>query len=1152
MAAQFTPIDDAARRDISDSLDETLFVEASAGTGKTTSLVGRVVNLVASGRAALSSIAAITFTEAAAAELRYRIRQELEKAASDVSAYADEERQRCRQGVADLDQAAIQTLHSFASALLHERPLEAGLPPAFQTTDAIEASLKFDAAWDDWIDDALEEDSAVAPHLTMALSLGLTLRQLKDVAKGFHHNYNDLPEAAFEDAPRPQGAAIGKLAGATGELERLCQFSRLGGNDSLYRHVQGKLEAIRGLAGVDPASPHGCRMAQRILPLKHGRGRQGDWDKDPSTGKNACAALKDTLSELEELVSEEIRAFRQAALIPILRALQKFVLDYAAQRRAEGRAEFHDLLVWAVELLRGDIEVRDHFRRRFTHLLIDESQDTDPLQAEIAMFLAEDAPPGAIPAQRPGDWKDITPKRGKLFVVGDPKQSIYRFRRADVAQMDELRQRMGGRKVSLTQNFRSQQPVTDWVNHLFDQWMGQSEDGVQAGYEAMVHRWESATGHSFRPRVWALADEESDGGMDAVREQEASDIARLMRHVVNSPWQVLDQQATGADGIEQYRPATYADICILMPTRTGLRQLEPALEDAGIPYRLENASLIFATQEIRDLMNCFRAIDDPSNQVATVAALRSPAFGCSDADLLRHRESGGSFNYLDTPDGGTLPAQPSTGGVEGANPVGAALAVLGEFHRARVWDSAGSLIDRFIRERLLMEAALGHPRTREQWRRYRFMVEQARQFTEAAEPARSSLRAFLEWLDNQMDENARVTETPVPEEDEEAVRVMTVHAAKGLEFPVVILTGLNSRPGNRTDAALFDRRGGRVEVGLGPKDSRFATAGYESLSEREGLMDAAERVRLMYVAATRARDHLALSLRRSARGGTTTAAGIISEYLRDNPELWEAAPAEPPETAAADGSPDGAAALDHSAEARSQWLERRAELLDSMGRPSFVAATSLGRPLASSEQTSASVDEDKDDKPETDAAEHWRRGRAGTQIGRALHAVLQSADLDTGSDVEVWARAQAVAEGIPDRAREVTQLARRVIETTAVRRAIGSGRYWREVPAAIPVGGGSLQGFIDLLFEENGQLVVVDYKTDAVREEWETLSDRYRMQGAAYALALQQATGKTVKEVIFLFPRPHPALEMPLSNLASLTAEAEALALERLGAAARP
>ena len=162
---------------------------------------------------------------------------------------------------------------------------------------------------------------------------------------------------------------------------------------------------------------------------------------------------------------------------------------------------------------------------------------------------------------------------------------------------------------------------------------------------------------------------------------------------------------------------------------------------------------------------------------------------------------------------------------------------------------------------------------REQWRRYRFMMEQTWQFAAAGG---SSLRAFVEWMEDQIIEGARVTEAPVPESDEEAVRVMTIHASKGLEFPVVILTGINSASGSRTSTALFDRGQGGVEVGLGSKDNRFVTAGYEELAERENLMSEAEHVRLMYVAATRARGHLVVSLHRSSGGRGAKAAAAAN------------------------------------------------------------------------------------------------------------------------------------------------------------------------------------------------------------------------------------------------------------------------------------
>ena len=551
--AQFTPRDAEDRRIILESLDETLFVEASAGTGKTTSLVGRVVNLVSSGRATLDRIAAITFTEAAAAELRDRIRQELEKAAVSQSR-EDKERRRCRQGVADLDQASIQTLHSFASALLHERPLEAGLPPGFETTDEITAGLKFDDAWDAWLDKALDEGSEVAPYLAVALPLGMTLPQLKDVAKAFHKSYDDLSRAKFAGSGKTEASVVDVLVDGVEGLAALCTNPEAG--DKLYVYLLDKLEEalLTARPVLDPATLG--YMISQVLPFRPGSvGSAKNWPGDAPP-----KVVRDALRDLDGDV-------RRAALAPILGALQRFVLDYAKLRRTEGRAEFHDLLVWAAELLRENIEVRDHFRNKFTHLLVDESQDTDPLQAEIAIFLAEETLPGVSEVMRPGDWREITPKKGKLFVVGDPKQSIYRFRRADVTQMDRLRSRMGGRTVSLTQNFRSQQPVTNWVNHVFSRWMAEGEIGVQANYEEMFHRWEGATSQPFPPRVWVLGDEETDDLMNSLRGREAADISLLVSQAVAAPWQVLDREATDSAGTECYRAATYADICILMPTR---------------------------------------------------------------------------------------------------------------------------------------------------------------------------------------------------------------------------------------------------------------------------------------------------------------------------------------------------------------------------------------------------------------------------------------------------------------------------------------------------------------------------------------------------------------------------------------------------------
>ena len=1115
MSAIFVPQDEDARKRIRESLDETLFVEAGAGTGKTTSLVDRVMNLAASGRTTLDKVAVITFTDAAAAELRDRIRGSLEKAASD-EILNDDERARCQRALADLDRSSIQTLHSFAGSILRERPLEAGLPPIFETMDAIQSDLAFDEAWTEWIDRKLDEPEHES-DLYPALSLGLTIVQLRTVALEFHRNYDLLEGASFADIPKPSYSAVQQLVDEAPELERLCRYSKLGETDTLYSHIQRLLLAVNRFVELEDDSPSVYRQLQRTLPISQSRGRQGDWERDPVTSENACKVLKEVLGDLHEAATEELAQTHQSALMPVLRALKGFVEEFARKRKSDGKAGFHDLLVWARDLLRDKVDVRDHFRRRFSHILVDEAQDTDPIQAEIAMFIAEGVAAGDAPAEsRPVSWEQVTPQLGKLFVVGDPKQSIYRFRRADVRQIVKLQQVMGGNTVHLVQNFRSQRPVLEWVNHVYEQWMGEGSSD-QATYVPIAHRWEANVDHPGSPKVYSLG-EEMDGGINAVRGEEAGSIAGLLHTIVGQRWQVLDADRTAqAGGDERYRDAGYSDICILIRTRTGLRTLEIALEDAGVPYRLEGSSLIFATQEVMDLLNCLKAIDDPADQVATVAALRSPAFACTDVELLQFSEAGGKFDYIseDSP---------------AAGPVAESLSLIRDFHQLRLWMSLPELIDRFIRARLLMESAIDHPRTREQWRRYRFIVEQARSFVETGG---NSLRAFLEWIERQAEEGARVTETPVPEGDEEAVRIMTIHAAKGLEFPVVVLTALNTQRSTRREVVLFDRDTHTVEISVGPQNRRFETPGYETLATRERELGDDEQVRLLYVAATRARDHLVLSLYRTARRSNTDA-GKIAEILDGVDNLWEPAPlvggAAPQRK---DASANGATLEGHSLVDREEWRNHRAETIRLQGRPVSVSATKLAQVL----------------KEEPDTDEPWRRGRGGTSVGRAVHSVLQTIDLSTGDGIDETSRAQAAAEGIPQRSAEVARLARVAVDSEVVRRAVASSRFWREVPVAAPMTNGVLQGFIDLLFEEDGNLIVVDYKTDAVDSDHvDDAAARYGPQGGAYALAVEKATGRPVTEVVFLFLHANRSAALPdVPGLAAQAASAAEAHLNNAG-----
>ena len=919
MSRGFVSADQAARDRIRDSLDETLFVEAGAGTGKTTSLVDRVLGLVSTGKATLDRIAVITFTESAAAELRDRVREALEMAVDDPGD-GDRARERCRQGIRDIDQASIQTLHSFAADLLQARPLEAGLPPGFQVMDRIAADLAFEDEWKRWLDANLD-DAATGQSFALAISLGMTLDQMREIALAFHREYDRLEGVSFPSPENAPADSVTALVRAAPELDRLCQYAQLGEDDPLVRHVRGVQSSTRRLQEVESPSPTAYRFLARAGRIRTRSGNVSNWENDAATGQNACTLVKELLKDLDELVQAELAQARLVALAPVLSALQTFVEAYASHRKKQGVAQFQDLLVWARNLLRDDLEVRGHFRERFAYLLIDEVQDVDPLQAEIALLLSEDVEDPDRNGERPDQWTGLPVAQGKLFVVGDPKQSIYRFRRADISQVRLLQESMGRSPVRLVQNFRTQKPVIAWVNYLFSEWMDASSG--QADYVPLVPRWEGAIDHPYAPRAWHIGSATGEKTVGPVRGMEAEAIAHLLTGIATARWQVLDREATADANEERYRPARYSDVCILMPVRTAIRTLELALEDGGVPYRLEGASLIFETQEVRDLLNCLRAIDDPADQVSLVAALRSPAFACSDEDLLEFVRQKGSFDYLD-----------ANGQLEG--PVAEGMAAIRGYHQGRLWSSTAMLIERLIRERRLIEAAMGRPRPRELWRRYQFLVDQARAFVQAGG---GPLRAFLAWTDRQMSERTMVTEVPVPEGDEDAVRVMTVHAAKGLEFPIVVLVGLNAdRSRSENGPVIVDRRTGAVEVGVGSAASPFQTPGYQALSTLEKGLAEQEFVRLLYVAATRARDHLVVSMFRTA-SDTKSAAALIARMMEGHDHLWDPAPLSAP---APEASPSSIEALtEPSMEARARWMAERDRLVADRSRPATVAATTL-------------------------------------------------------------------------------------------------------------------------------------------------------------------------------------------------------------------
>ena len=262
---------------------------------------------------------------------------------------------------------------------------------------------------------------------------------------------------------------------------------------------------------------------------------------------------------------------------------------------------------------------------------------------------------------------------------------------------------------------------------------------------------------------------------DELREVEAVEVAATIARILDEGWSVEDRRERSG-----WRKAELGDITILVPTRMSLPFLETALRSLGIAYRAESSSLVYVTQAVRDLLMTLRAVDDPTDHLRIVAALRTPLFACGDDDLFRFkRERGGHWGYTgDQPD--SVPAD---------DPVRLGLEYLRSLHAVRQWTAPSELLERIARDRRAFEIGFAEGRPRDVWRRLRFVIDQAREWSESAG---GSLRQYIQWVERQSHEGARVAEAVLPETDDDAVRIMTIHAAKGLQFPITIVSGMST------------------------------------------------------------------------------------------------------------------------------------------------------------------------------------------------------------------------------------------------------------------------------------------------------------------------------------------------------------------------
>jgi ATP-dependent exoDNAse (exonuclease V) beta subunit len=1074
--------DQPARDDAIGLTDTSFVVAAGAGAGKTETLIRRLERVLDGGDP--GRIVAITFTERAARDLVDKLRRKLPPAK-----------------VPAVEHMTVGTIHSFCLGILRRFPLEAGLPPVFATQDELVSGT-----------------------------------DLRDRTLRIRHRMFDLV-AELDDPAVREAVDVIVAENGVGHVDTLValvdqQWDRfdevvLSPPPPWRDACRQALDPVRE-AAHDPDVP--LKLRDAIADLVP----QIDACLAATTMVDALAALpaasfrnlggtaaKPTRDEVKEHLASVKAILHDHAVRHVLQLVVPLVLDDAHDRYRSGRLSFDDILVLTRRLLTRNPTIRRRLRAEIDHLCVDEFQDTDAVQYDIVQALTapptEDDPPSTA-----------TPV---LFAVGDPKQSIYGFREADVGLFAQLHELPHLTARQLTTNFRSRPVLLHWINALFRDWFDADAADGQVPFAPLDHHVPDA------PATVTVVGGAIDAPAEHVGRAQARDLARMI-HAAHGSWTVRH------DGGE--RPARYTDIAVLVRTRADLTHLEPALRRAGIPYVVEGGALLYDTREVRDLLRVLHAVNDTASPIRVVTALRTSVLALSDVELVAHRRAGGTWTLYGPDDRTGHPA------------VLDAITALRGWAEARHRTPVPQLLDEIARRSATRAASLVDGAATTTWRRLRLVLDEARWWYEQTG---GSLGEYLAWVALRVDNDDRSNVT-TDETDEDAVHVLTIHAAKGLEFPVVMVAGLGRKraSGDHVRAAFTtDTDGARaVEVKFG----RLATRGWRAT--KDDTADRLESARLAYVACTRAMDHLVVCLHHGRKVGQNTAAEM-TPYLPPTDELPDLAPApvvEPPAVVELDGRVDRLPARGTEWRVRSSWSATQLRHRDDdapvavpvaarAAAPSDGSTAPDGHPTGAGSDATTEADETglTDEAAAAAAADESvhskpprpfgalpdQIGRYGTRIGRAVHGAVQVLPFhDPLPLVAGLAAQQCRAEEVPDRLVPYVELLIRSIATSEafdrMRRAATSGTVRREMYVGAEVDGEGVYGIVDAVWREDGRFVVVDFKTDHQLETPAVLAERYRPQLSAYAAALRSATGLDVAETLLCVARPDgsPALTVPI------------------------
>ena len=1053
-------------------LATTYIVEAAAGTGKTTLLVDRILTIIRERQVPLARIVAITFTEKAAGELKIKLRKKLEAAAQADSHH----RSHYQRALLELDTMPVSTIHAFCRDLIQERPVEAGVEPIFTVASQPTAELLHTEVWQEWIAQEFSHDCPAArPFLERGTSVvsaqGFSLRNIYDLLLDYREDLERLHVECLSDEILLQRVVSWRTE-LDNELRVLAECRNP--TDGAAQALQKIIEWL----SVAPMDNLGAAVEwlERAPDLSsRARGSKENWNS-----KTVLETAQSLRKEFPRRVNAVYSLFVSRWAEDLVEWAKGAVRAYFQAESARGLLDFQDLLLLARNMLRESHAARDYFKQRFDYLLVDEFQDTDPLQAEIVFYLAERGDSFAE------QWEDVQLVPGKLFIVGDPKQSIYRFRRADLDLYGQVRAKIEacGKCLHIRVNFRSMPDILHEVNDIFSSQMTGARNGRYEPEYVALEPYRAEV--KDLPQVVCLPPQAGWWSSKPLAGKQAETEAACTAAYIR------EQVASGG--------VAYRDIGILYSATTRLSELENALRAAEIPYQVAGGKKFIERSEVLALRTVISALDNPFDEVSVVGALRSPFFACSDEDILTQSLDGGSFNYLRVQ--GVLPH------------VEECLAVLRNLHHDISLRTPSEIIGMLLARTKGLQIYALKPQGESRVANLLKLLDMARALESEGNPSFHALSRKLAQLE---ESRAGEEDSATAESGDDVVRLLTVHKAKGLEFPVVILFRLGTGHDPRAKPVI-SRHSKSVEFSAG---NDLTTSGHRAACDEEDDREECEDLRLLYVAMTRARERLVipaywndpakgfyrfLRARLGANHECNPAVDGSRFALHDTSHYVLASPATGALKLDAEFAPSDQRVL--SAQARkAEWETQRANAVTRLQRNGMFAMPSQPSREAVKGRSSEDI-------------ETFKNGKA---FGSYVHGLLELVILPGGANLERLARSTADQFNMDsEQIRQATNLIQHALASDLFKRAAEASAVYRELPFTDLHDGVLCEGVIDLAFVAGEQLVIVDYKTDLIpTEAIEEHVVLYSPQLRAYRRALEKITGLPVSETLLYFLQPN-------------------------------